>query len=79
MLAEEHTEVRGRHGAGLVVACEVDQRKACSGRNQKAVLVAKVLYGEQKLVVFRLGDLGDLSAGEGLIKFFYKTGNDNSV
>ena len=79
MLSEEHTEIRRRHGAWFVVSGQIDQRKTGSCRNQKAVLGAEILYREQKLIIFRLGDLGDLSTGKCLIKFFYKAGNYNSV
>ncbi len=67
VLSEQHTEVRGRQGRGLIFLGKIDQGKACACGNQQTVLGSVVLYGQQQLVVFRLRDFIDFSACNGFV------------
>ena len=77
--AEQHTEIRCGHRAGLIVVRQVDQRKRSTCREEKTVNGTVVFYCNHQLVVFRLCDLVDLSADDGLIQFLCNICNGNSI
>ena len=68
MLAQEHAKARSRHGAGFIALCEINQGQGCPGRDQKASLTAACcFYGKQQLVIFRLGNLINAPACQGVL------------
>ena len=79
VFAEQHTEIRCGHRAGLIVVRQVDQRKRSTCREEKTVNGTVVFYCNHQLVVFRLCDLVDLSADDGLIQFLCNICNGNSI
>ena len=70
MLAQEHAEARGRHGAGLGFAGEIEQGQGSLGGNQQLRAV-RLLDGEQQLVRLGLGDFIEPPAGELSFQFRY--------
>ena len=67
MLAQKHTEVGSRHGAGLIVLRQIDKGEGCAGRKVESFLPCRRLYGEKKFVRLRLGDLGDAPLAESFL------------
>ncbi len=71
VLAQQHAEIRGSHGAGLVLVCQVNQGEGGAGREYEAYLAFCALDGQQELVLFRLGDFADPAVLYGVVEFFY--------
>jgi hypothetical protein len=67
VLSQQHAEIGGRKRAGLVLLGEIDQGEAGVSRYQQPQILPVILYGKQKFVFFRLGDLVDLAA----FQFFF--------
>ena len=69
----------GENAGAADVFAEVDQRKRSTCREEKTVNGTVVFYCNHQLVVFRLCDLVDLSADDGLIQFLCNICNGNSI
>ena len=64
VLAQKHTEVGGRHGAGFIGFRQIDQRKGSTGGQKQSLLPCGLLDGQQQFIVLRLGDLVQPSADQ---------------
>ena len=79
MLTQQHTEIRGSHRTSLVLICQIDQRKARTGRNKETVLFTVIFYSKHQLIFFRLCDFVDFSARKSMVQFPCHAGDDGSV
>ena len=67
MLSEQHTEIRSGHGTGFIALCEVNQGQGGFCGEEQSLLPVSGLYGQEKLVRLRLGNLVDAPAQEVLL------------
>ena len=79
VLPQQHAEARSDEGRRLVLFCEIDQRKRGVGRDQETIVPGIIFHCKEQLVILRHGDLGDMSARQAVLQFFYEIRNDDTV
>ena len=64
VFAEQHAEIRRSQRTGFAVLRQVDKRQACGSREQQPEIPFLGFDRQEKLVCFRLRNLGNAAAGK---------------
>ena len=79
VFSQQHTEAGGGHGAGLVVFRQIDQGQGGVRGEKEPFLSSGLFYGQQQLVLLRLGDLVQPPSHQFPFQFTYDIRYGNAV